>query len=159
MTPLPHLDPAMPADTPDLHADRHRDIPPDVARVLATLPEAQAARLRELRAVILQAAAEAGVGPLTETLKWSEPAYLTNATRAGTTLRIGPLRGRTDCVAMFVNCRTVMADRIRARHGAAVEVQGDRAVLVPLETDFDRALWHDIAVMGLTYHRWRRAEA
>jgi len=26
------------------------------------------------------------IGPLTETLKWGEPSYLTNATKAGTTL-------------------------------------------------------------------------
>ena len=63
--------------------------PANVQAVLDALPAAPRAYLGKLRALILATAAKTpGVGPLTETLKWGEPAYLTNATKSGTTIRL-----------------------------------------------------------------------
>ncbi|WP_375172632.1 DUF1801 domain-containing protein [Pseudooceanicola sp.] len=131
--------------------------PPDaVVQVLAALPVAQAARLRELRTLILRTAAETeGVGPLTETLKWGEPAYLTEASRSGSTLRIGPVRGRTDQVALFVNCRTTLADTFRARFGPSLRIEGDRALPLDVTGPLDEDVLRECIALTLTYHRWR----
>ncbi len=44
-------------------------------------------RMLKLRALIFAVAKETdGVGPLEETLKWREPAYLTSKSKSGTTL-------------------------------------------------------------------------
>jgi hypothetical protein len=65
-------------------------IPPDVANVLNGFPTPVRGRLLEVRSLIFDiAATSAGVGPLTETLKWGEPAYLTAATGSGSTIRLG----------------------------------------------------------------------
>ena len=134
------------------------DLPPDIAAALDACPAAQRAALEQLRALIFQtAAALPEVGPLTETLKWGEPAYLTEATRTGSTLRIGPVQGRPDRVALFVNCQTVLADRFRQRFGPALEVQGDRAVLIDVAAPLDREVLGACIAMVLTYHRWKAA--
>jgi len=132
--------------------------PPDVARVFDALPPAQATRLRALRTLILDTAAGTdGVGPLTETLKWGEPAYLTERTRSGSTLRIGPVKGRSDRVALFVNCRTALADTFRERFGPALQIDGDRAVLVDVDIPPDEEVLRACIALTLTYHRWRKA--
>lgn len=41
------------------------------------------------RLIVATAAETSGVGPLTEMLKWGEPAYLTEATVSGSTIRLG----------------------------------------------------------------------
>ena len=59
-------------------------------------------RLHEMRALIFAAAEATGTAPLTETLKWGQPAYLP-AKRAGTTIRLGVEGGHP---ALFVHCQT-----------------------------------------------------
>ena len=134
-----------------------QQIPPEVEAAIDALPAAQATRLHELRALILTTAAKAdGVGPLTETLKWGEPAFLTQHSKSGSTLRIAPVKGMPDCVALFVNCQTSLADTFRKRHGTALHIQGDRAVLTPLDQPLDHAVLADVIALTLTYHRWKR---
>ena len=65
-------------------------IPQPVADVLARHPSPVRARLLDIRALIYSVATKTGgVGPLTETLKWGEPAYLTEASKSGTTISSG----------------------------------------------------------------------
>ena len=69
-------------------------IPADVAAAFATFPAAVRGRLLDVRRVIFATAEELeGVGPLTEALKWGEPAYLTAASKSGSTIRLGRSRG------------------------------------------------------------------
>jgi hypothetical protein len=61
-----------------------------VAAAFSIFPAGVRARLLEVRELIFETAADIkGVGPLTETLKWGEPAYLTQATGSGSTIRLG----------------------------------------------------------------------
>ena len=65
-------------------------MPADVAAAFSAFPERIRARLLEARDLIFEIAAGIeGVGPLTETLKWGEPAYLTEATGSGSTHSTG----------------------------------------------------------------------
>ena len=62
---------------------------PSVADVFERYPAAVRPKLLALRKLIFETAeATEGVGPVTETLKWGEPAYLTEASKSGTTVRI-----------------------------------------------------------------------
>jgi len=80
---------------------------PAVAAAIARHPPAVRAALLELRALILETAAGlAEVGPVVETLKWGQPAYLPKRPRVGTTLRIDALKGRADGVALLFHCQS-----------------------------------------------------
>ncbi|MEP6790955.1 MAG: DUF1801 domain-containing protein, partial [Ramlibacter sp.] len=60
-----------------------------VAKTFESYPPDMRRKLLALREIILRtAAATEGVGPLQETLKWGEPAYLTSQSKSGSTVRI-----------------------------------------------------------------------
>jgi len=69
---------------------------PQVAALFKAYPAAVRAKLMALRELVLDTAARtAGVGPLTETLKWGQPSYLTEETGSGTTVRIDRLKAES----------------------------------------------------------------
>ena len=111
------------------------------------------APLLKLREIILETAAETpGVGKLTETLKWGEPAYLPIKRRTGTTIRINALKGTTDRYAMFVNCQTTLVANFREMYPKTFTFEGNRALILNADVKLpDQALRHCIA-LALTYH-------
>ncbi len=128
-------------------------VPADVAAVFATHPRATRAQLMQVRALIYEVAADTDTGPLTETLKWGAPSYLTKATKSGTTIRLG--QRRTDGrAAMFVHCQTALIDEFRDRFADQFEFDGNRALILPDDPALD-ALAVCIA-RALTYHRDNR---
>lgn len=128
--------------------------PPDVATAMDRLsPEARPA-IDAMRAMIFEVAEDLGVGPLTETLKWGEPAYLTAASRAGTTIRLGARGGRA---ALFFHCQTPLVEEARMAFPDHFDFEGNRAVILKGDVpQSDAALRHCIA-RALTYHRQKRA--
>lgn len=123
-------------------------IPANVAPVLAALHP----RLLDLRALIFAAAEATQTGPLTETLKWGQPAYLP-AKKAGTTLRLGEDAGQS---TLFVPCSTNLLDRYRNAFPTEFLYSGARAVHVPSDGPLNDAAFQQIAAMALTYHRDKR---
>ena len=80
-----------------------------------------------LRGLILNVAAQTpAVGPLTETLKWGQPAYLTAQTKSGTTLRIG--QPKTGGCAIYAHCATTVISRYAAMFSDLDQIEGNRAV-------------------------------
>jgi len=91
----------------------------DVEKVLDSYPAGIRKRMEVLRNLILRTAARTeGVGVITETLKWGEPAYLTEASKSGSTIRMGWKASSPDHYALYFNCRTTLVDTFRtlARH-------------------------------------------
>lgn len=127
----------------------------DVAAAFDAFPQDARARLLRLRALILEtAAAIEGVGPLEETLKWGEPAYLTSTSGTGTTVRLGWKSARPDRVALFVNCQTTLVDTYRTLH-PELTYEGDRAISFAIDAPLpEDAVAHCVA-LALTYHRDR----
>jgi len=131
--------------------------PPAVADAFACFPEAARARLLEARRQVFAAAGDdPRVGELTETLKWGEPAYLTETTRSGSTLRLG-LAGKPAEAALLLNCRTGLVEEIRARYGDLFRYAGTRGVLLSDATP-PEAVRH-CAALALTWHARRRERA
>ena len=128
-------------------------LPADVAAVFSAWPPPVAERLRVLRAQIFAAAEATQTGPLTETLKWGQPAYLTEATKSGTTIRLGWSAARPEVCALYVHCQTALLDRYRARFPQEVGYDGNRAVLIPVAGPYAEAAVQQMAAMALTYHR------
>ena len=126
----------------------------EVAAAFDRFDDAVKRTLLEVREMTLSAAEELGVGPLTETLKWGEPAYLTESSRAGTTIRLGQPKNRSIHCAIFVHCQTSLIAEFRETiDDPAIEFEGSRAVIFAASEPLPReALQHCIA-QALTYKR------
>ncbi|CAN7413037.1 DUF1801 domain-containing protein [Rhizobium sp. LjRoot98] len=134
-------------------------VPDAVAQALEQYPDAVRRRLLQVRDLIFAVAAETeGVGPLTETLKWGEPAYLTETSKSGTTIRLGASRSAPDQCAVFVNCQTTLIDTFRAHFADDFTFEGQRALLFPATGDFRREPLVLCLRAALTYHRQKAAQ-
>jgi hypothetical protein len=131
-----------------------------VAAAFDAFPPAARARLRELRTLILEtAAATPGVGALTETLKWGEPAYLTEASKSGSTIRLGATLSDPPRCAIYLNCKTTLVAEYRAAFAEVFAFEGNRAVLLDPAAPLPTAALAQAITMALTYHRRKRKAA
>jgi len=125
---------------------------PAVKAVFSAYEPKMRARLMALRELIFAAAYNAKVGPLSETLKWGQPAYRPLKAKTGTTVRLDALRGTTDKYALFVPCSTTLIASFREHYAREFVFEGNRAIVFTLGTKVpERALKHCVA-MALTYH-------
>ena len=132
-------------------------MPSDVAFVFNEMPSAARTSLKKARVQIFEVAEGADVGALTETLKWRQPSYLTEASKAGSTVRLALHKGQA---AVFFNCQTTLVEGFRADFPEAFTYVGSRALLLTKASD-PQALGICLA-RALTYHRdkqSRRASA
>ncbi len=110
-----------------------------------------------LRRLIFEtAAATEGVGAITETLKWGEPAYLTAASKSGTTIRIGWKKAAPERCALYFNCRTSLVEDFRARFPEPFTFEGNRAVLFDAAAPLPRDALTACIKAALTYHRAKK---
>ena len=126
--------------------------PGSVTTALAKYPPALQAQFAEVRTMIFDVAAQtAGVGPLTECLKWGEPAYLTEASRSGSTIRLGTVKSAPDRVAVLFNCQTTLIETFRDQFEGVFTFDKNRAVI--LDHDTPRDALAICLQAALTYHR------
>lgn len=129
-------------------------VPDTVASVLAAFSEPTCRQILRIRRLIFEVAETTpGVGPLTETLRWGEPAYLTEASRSGSTIRLGISRSRANTAAILFNCRTTLVDSFRVRFPDVFAYQGNRAILIPASVPLQEPVLAICLAMALTYHR------
>ena len=131
---------------------------PAVEAAFQAYPEPVRSRLLGLRDLILETAAgDPDIGPLEEALRWGQPSYLTTASKTGTTLRIDQVKDAPSRYALYFNCKTDLAATYRDLYGEALEIGGQRSILLDAgEPPPDQPLRHCIA-LALTYHRRKRA--
>ena len=124
---------------------------PAVAAVLEAYPPGIQGKLRRVRRIILDTAAKMdGVGPVEETLKWGQPAYLA---KGGSTIRID--RTKDGGVAMYFICHTDLIATFRELY-PELDYDGNRAILFGAREKIpEDALRHCIS-LALTY-RGRRS--
>jgi hypothetical protein len=116
---------------------------PEVRAVFDSFPEPARAGLLSLRDLIFQVAGDI---PVTESLKWGQPAY---RTPIGSTLRLGV--PKTGGFALYAHCATNVIETYRSNAGAQCRFEGNRAVLFTDVTDIKDSLRLMIA-HALTYH-------
>lgn len=125
-----------------------------VADKFASYPPEARARLLQLRALIFETADELEhIGPMTETLKWGEPAYLTLASGAGSTIRIDWKPKSPDQYAMYFNCKTTLVETFRTIFPNDFDFEGNRALVLRLADTIPRDSLKFCIVAALTYHR------
>jgi len=130
----------------------------DVASVFKSYPSGLRAKLMALRELVFDTAAKtAGVGPLTETLKWGQPSYLTEETGSGTTVRIDRLKAG-DGYAAYFHCQSGLIGHFRELYPDTFKYEGKRAIhfaggdRLPV-----RELRHCIA-LALTHHLRKKSK-
>lgn len=133
-----------------------KNITPEIASAFDKLSPENRAILKSVRHLVSDlAAGNPQIGPLTETLKWSEPAYLTEATKAGSTIRRGQTRPDSK-PAFFVNCQTTLIEEFRQLYPETFEYRDNRALVLLSNLDeVIEPLRHCIA-LALTYHARKR---
>ncbi len=124
-----------------------------VANVIKSYPEPAQNYAINLRDLILKTAQnDERIGPLTETLKWREPSYLTERSKSGTTLRFDWKAKNPDYIGMFVNCQTTLIHSFQDLFRDELKFEGSRAIWL----DINQPLPKDILAICigkiLTYH-------
>lgn len=100
------------------------NIPREVEAVFGAYPNALRAKLLRLRKIILDTADKMEAGPITETLKWGQPAYLA---KGASTIRIDAVKDMPGRYAMYFICHTDLIARFR-EHYPDLDYGGNRAI-------------------------------
>ena len=126
---------------------------PAVANKFVGYPSAIRAKLMYLRQIILETAAETdGVGSIEETLKWSEPAYVTSATGSGSTIRIDWKKKEPNQYAMYFNCKTNLVETFRTLFPNDFTFEGNRAIVFQDADEIPTDSLKFCIAAALTYH-------
>ena len=133
-----------------------------VAQAFKDCPAPARARLLALRELIFRTAAETpGVGEIEETLKWGEPAYVTAASKSGSTIRIGWKKPQARQYAIYFNCQTTLVDTFRTLFPGEFRFEGNRAIVFDVADPQAEAVPADSLALciaaALTYHRSKRS--
>jgi hypothetical protein len=108
------------------------------------VPEARAGLMR-LRALILREAE--AIGPVEETLRWGQPAYIV---KGGSPIRLGV--PKTGGFALYVICSTSLIDDFRPVAPKDMRVEGKRAVLFASLDEIDEGALALLIRRALRYH-------
>lgn len=127
--------------------------PADVAATFASYPPDIRKRLFKLRELIFDVAARTpGVGALEESLKWGEPAYITAASKTGSTIRIAWKKAKPTQYAMYFNCQTPLVDSFKMMFPTAFRFEGNRALVFEGPDELKVEALRICVEMALTYH-------
>lgn len=128
-------------------------MPNVVANAFTKFPLPVRQRLERVRELIFSTASQDHcIGPLTETLKWGEPAYLTDVTGSGSTIRLGWPTSSPAYAAVYFSCKTNLVQTFREIFPRSFEYSGNRAILLPIEKPMDQDALAFCIRMALTYH-------
>lgn len=106
-----------------------------------------------LRELIFSVAAQSPrVGELQETLKWSEPAYLTAQTKSGSTVRMDWKPKSPEKIAVYFNCNTTLVDSFRSLFPKDFEFEGNRAIVLRANQRLPKKELSFCIAASLTYH-------
>jgi len=130
-----------------------KGIPNEVNSVLETFPASSRKVLLKIRRLILDCAAQDdAIGNLTETLKWGEPAYLTEQTKSGSTIRLGIDDHKPEAVAIYLNCQTTLVKDIQNKFPGKFDCENNRVIYIPVKEPLPSDDLSQCLTMALKYH-------
>jgi hypothetical protein len=122
----------------------------DVAKKFDSYPAAARQKLLTIRAAVFEVAEKEGMGKVTETLKWGEPAYLT---KQGSTLRFDWKPKNPDQVSIYLNCNTTLVETFRLLYGDIFHIVGNREIQLPISESIPMTKLKACISMSLRYHK------
>lgn len=124
---------------------------PRVKPVFENYPTSVQKQMLQLRALVLATANEIeGLNKLEETLKWSEPSYLT---KYGSTVRMDWKEKNPDQYAIYFKCTSQLVPTFKIIYKNTFEFEGNRAIVFKLGSKVpEKELKHCIS-LALTYHK------
>lgn len=129
----------------------NRPMPEEISQAMARYQPSSRAVLEVVRDLVFEAADEhPQIGPVSETLKWGEPSYLTPVTKAGSTLRLSQTR-KDEKPALFVNCKTDLIAQFRTLYPDTFMYDGVRALIVDGPPEMVREELKHCIALTLTY--------
>ncbi|WP_299148508.1 hypothetical protein [uncultured Tateyamaria sp.] len=132
---------------------------PGQLTLIAGWPDTAQHHFGAMRALFLDVAAQADIGPLEESLKWGQPAWRPRKPRTGSTLRLDWSRAAPDRLMAYVDCKTDLADQMAARFPCAFHNDGRRSLGFDLDTDLPTDAVRQLAHLTFTYHLTKRQTA
>lgn len=130
----------------------------DVKSAFDSFPKDARARLMEIRDLIFKcAASDDAIGELTETLKWGEPAYLTEQTGSGSTIRLGFKESQPESVGVYFNCQTTIINDIQQRYADKFTCKHNRVLLLPVKQPVPAEELSECMNIALKYHVNKKA--
>lgn len=127
---------------------------PEVAAVFESYPPKFRRKLLALRKLILDTAESTeGVGPIEETLKWGEPAYVTSESRSGSTIRIHWKKSAPQEYAICFHCQTTLVEDFREQFPNTFRFDGNRRIVFGENDRVPRGPLAFCIAAALTYHR------
>lgn len=130
---------------------------PEVKKVFDAYPKARRRGMIELRELVFDIAHSISVvGELEETLKWGEPAYLTTASKSGTTIRIDWKPKNPDVYAVYFSCQTNLIERFRDEYPSEFQFEGNRAIMFAVDKPLPVGPLSKCLAAALTYHLDKR---
>jgi hypothetical protein len=121
--------------------------PPEAAAIFAAAPPKAREGLLALRALIFHIADQQSA-PLTEALRWGQPAYLTPR---GSTIRLGI--PKTGGFALYCHCQTSLIADFRLLASPDTRIEGNRAIHFNDPCQIDDLLIAQLIARALTWHR------
>lgn len=122
-----------------------------VEDVFAAFPHPERDGLLALRALIFSTAQTLPeIGPIDEALRWGQPAYLTSATKSGSTLRLG--LPKTGGFAIYAHCQTTIISDFVTAFAGMDKVEGNRAIHFSHPSQIDPGRHGLLIASALRYH-------
>jgi hypothetical protein len=112
----------------------------------------QSALLQRLRQLILTVPDDhPRVGRLVESLKWGDLAFTPDQPRIGTAVRLNRVKSNPHGVALYVHCKTSLADQFRQLYPNQLTIQGQRALLFDTRSALPDDVVRHCAQLALSY--------
>jgi hypothetical protein len=124
-----------------------------VEHVFANYPDQVRGSMLELRELVFQTAAGTeGVGPIEETLKWGEPAYVTSVTKSGSTVRMDWKPNKPKQYSLYFHCQTNLIETFRTLFPQDFEFERNRALVFKVGKRIPKDAVAFCISASLTYH-------
>ncbi|RKS56060.1 uncharacterized protein DUF1801 [Gillisia mitskevichiae] len=131
--------------------DLHVKSSPEVMSVFREYPNSVRPQMLALRKMILETAE--GIDEITEieeTLKWSEPSYIT---KFGSTLRIDWKQKSPNQYAMYFQCSTRLVDTFKIIFRSTFQYEGKRAIIFQIPYEIPEHELKYCIKAALLYHK------